>query len=345
MLAESRGNASAICDAIGIPRSSYYRLLKPPTTGGILSTWRPRSHRALSSDEVQQVVDVLYEIRFLDKSPAQVYAALLDEGRYLCSISTMYRILRSRGEVTERRRVRKHPTYERPELLATGPNQVWSWDITKLRGPVKWTYYYLYVIIDIYSRYVVGWLVAPRESAEVAKHLISQTCAREKVEHSDLIIHSDRGTSMTSKTVAMLLADLGITKSLNRPHVSNDNPFSESQFKTLKYHPMFPGRFGSQEDARSFCRHFFDWYNNEHYHSGIALMTPTVVHYGRARACRNKRQRTLNSAFERNPERFVKGWPHTMVLPPAVWINPPESEEQTKEDATITSITIIGGAE
>lgn len=327
-----------------MPRSTYYRLLRPPTKRGVQSTRMPKSHRALSNRERESIISVLHEARFLDKSPAQIYAALLDEGRYVCSISTMYRILRELHEVRERRNVRKHGKYERPELLATGPNQVWSWDITKLRGPAKWTYYYLYVIIDIYSRHVVGWLIAPRESAELAKHLIDETCKRQRTRNSELIIHSDRGTSMTSKTVAMLLADLGIVKSLNRPHVSNDNPFSESQFKTLKYHPHFPGRFGSIEDARAFCQHFFDWYNNEHYHSGIALMTPHTVHYGKAEACSEKRQSTLNNAFARNPERFVRGLPRTLPLPPAVWINPPATVRHSADDATISSISIISGA-
>lgn len=296
----------------------------------------------MSKQEVEKVIDVLHEVRFADKSPAQVYAKLLDEGVYLCSISTMYRILRSRDEVRERRGVLTHPAYERPELLATGPNQVWSWDITKLKGPVKWTYFYLYVIIDIYSRHVVGWLLAPRESAELAKHLIEQTFDRQGVQSSDLTVHSDRGTAMTSKTLALLLADLGITKSFNRPHVSNDNPFSESHFKTLKYQPTFPRRFGSIEDGRAFCRWFFEWYNNEHHHSGIALMTPSTVHYGKGEACNQQRQIILNKAFALNPERFVRGSPQTIPLPEAVWINPPETIKTTEENDTVRSITIIG---
>jgi putative transposase len=299
-----------------------------------LSIRPPKSHRALSRQEVQKVKDVLHELRFVDKSVAEIYATLLDEGTFHCSMSTMYRILRSSQEVRERRNVLRHPTYQRPELLAIAPNQVWSWDITKLRGPVKWTYYYLYVILDIYSRHVVGWMVAPRESAELAKHLISQTCNRQGVqEDSDLIIHSDRGTAMTSKAVAMLLSELGVTKSLNRPHVSNDNPYSESQFKTLKYHPKFPGRFGSIEDARAFCERFFHWYNHEHRHSGIALMTPSTVHYGHGNVCNEKRQATLNVAYEQHPERFVQGSPRTISLPAAAWINPPDFGE-SENDAT-----------
>lgn len=284
----------------------------------------------------------MHEDRFVDKVPAEIYASLLDEGRYLCSIRTMYRILRENNEVRERRNLLRHPQYKKPELLATEPNQVWSWDITKLKGPAKWTYYYLYVIIDIYSRHVVGWMVARREKAELARNLISETCLRQEIYNDQLLIHSDRGSAMTSKAVALLMSDLGITKSLNRPHVSNDNPYSESQFKTLKYQPSFPERFGSLEDARAFCQRFFEWYNNEHYHSGIALMTPAMVHYGEAKNCNRKRQLVLSKAFEKNPERFVKGHPKVLELPEEVWINPPESKEK---NATITSITFISESE
>jgi putative transposase len=301
------------------------------------------SHRALSRAEVTKVLDVLHEVRFLDKSPAEVYATLLDEGVYLCSTRTMYRILHQRKEVRERRNVLSHPHFERPELLATAPNQVWSWDITKLKGPVKWNYYYLYVIIDIFSRHVVGWLIADRESAELAKHLITETCRRQQVGSADLIIHSDRGSSMTSKAVALLLADLGVTKSHNRPHVSNDNPYSESQFKTLKYRPSFPSNFGSIEDARAFCIDFFEWYNNEHHHSGIALMTPATVHYGFAESCGKQRQAVLSKAFMRHPERFTGGEPRPIALPIAAWINPPDRKERAEICDTVSSITIIGG--
>lgn len=266
----------------------------------------------------------MHEDRFVDKAPAQIFAALIDEGIYLCSISTMYRILHENNEVKERRKVARHRNYAAPELLATEPNQVWSWDITKLKGPEKWSYSYLYVILDIYSRYVVGWMVAPRESASLAEELIRQSCNRQEVDTTKLIIHSDRGASMTSKLVANLLADLGITKSLNRPHVSNDNPFSESQFKTLKNQPTFPERFGGLEDARSFCVGFFDWYNNVHYHSSLALMTPFSVHYGLAREVNEARQKVLSQAHSDHPERFVHGPPTVLSLPTAVWINPPK---------------------
>lgn len=281
---------------------------------------------------------MLHEDRFVDKAPAEIYAALLDEGVYLCSIRTMYRILNEHGEVKERRNVLRHPEYTKPELLATAPNQVWSWDITKLKGPVKWTYYYLYVILDIFSRHVVGWMIAHRENAELAETLISETCERQEIDKDQLLIHSDRGSPMTSKAVALLLSDLGVTKSLSRPHVSNDNPFSESHFKTLKYQPTFPKNFGSIEDARAFCQYFFDWYNNEHYHSGIALLTPAMVHYGSAEECNRQRQEVLSAAFDAHPERFVSGHPKVLQLPKEVWINPPKP---AKADDTTLSITII----
>lgn len=309
--------------AVGMPRSTYYRLLKPLQERAVKS--RPRPQRMLSENERQVVIAVLHEDRFIDKAPAEIYATLLDEGIYLCSVRTMYRILADLKEVRERRNQLRHPQYKRPELLAIEANQVWSWDITKLKGPVKWSHYYLYVILDIFSRYAVGWMIASRETGKLAKLLISETCRRQDIQEDQLIIHSDRGSSMTSKPVALLLADLGVTKSLNRPHVSNDNPYSESQFKTLKYCPAFPKRFGSIEDARAFCREFFDWYNNEHYHTGIALMTPKVVHYGLAEECNASRQKVLSSAYSAHPERFVRGQPKTLVLPEAAWINKPVS--------------------
>jgi putative transposase len=293
----------------------------------------------LSQVERNIVLDHLNSTRFGDKSPAQVYAALLDEGIYLCSISTMYRILRENDQVRERRNILRRPEYKKPELLATEPNQVWSWDITKLKGPAKWNYFYLYVIIDIYSRYVVGWTVALRESAELAKELIKQTYERQNIQRDQLFIHADRGSAMTSKGVALLMTNLGITKSLNRPHVSNDNPYSESHFKTLKYQPKFPARFGSQQDAQEYCREFFDWYNNEHYHSSIALMTPSVVHYGAAGECTMRRNDVLLKKYDSHPERFVSGPPKVSELPAEVWINKPV---KTDNNDTICSITIIG---
>ena len=274
------------------------------------------------------VIDTLHSDRFCNLSPYQVWAQLLDDGRYMCGIRTMYRILHSvHGDVKERRRHVDRRHYQKPELLATEPNQVWSWDITKFKGPVKWTYYYLYVIIDIFSRYVVGWMIAQRELGALAKRLIEDTYEKQNIGLGQLIIHSDRGPSMKSKPVALLLSDLGVTKSHNRPHVSNDNPYSEAQFKTLKYCPQFPGRFGSIQDARSFCQQFFSWYNKDHRHSGIGLMTPEQVHYGLAQKIYDDRCQVLLNAYEKTPERFKGKVPKPHALPKAAWINKPKTEE------------------
>jgi len=280
----------------------------------------------LSGLERQEVLDVLHSDRFVDKAPTEVYATLLDEETYHCSIRTMYRVLGEAGEVRERRDQVRHPHYKAPELLATAPNQVWSWDITKLLGPVKWAYFYLYVILDIFSRYVVGWMIATHESSVLAKRLIAETCEKQNVQSGQLTIHADRGSSMKSKPVALLLTDLGITKTHSRPRVSDDNPYSESQFKTLKYRPGFPDRFGSIQDARSFCQDFFPWYNGEHRHSGIGLLTPEMVHYGQAQAVIEQRRIVLASAFGAHPERFVRGLPVPPSLPEAAWINKPKVE-------------------
>jgi putative transposase len=271
----------------------------------------------------------LHEERFQDRSPAAVYATLLDEGQYHCSIRSMYRLLKRRGESRERRDQLTHPPYKKPELLATAPNQLWSWDITKLLGPAKWTYFYLYVILDVFSRYVTGWMVAMRESAELAKRLIEESCAKQKIQRGQLTLHADRGTSMSSKPVAFLLADLGVTKTHSRPHVSDDNPYSESQFRTLKYRPGFPNRFGSIEDARGFCQSFFQWYNHQHHHSGLGLMTPAMVHHGQAIHILAHRQLVLDAAFRAHPERFVRKPPQPPELPSQVWINRPPSEGKT----------------
>jgi putative transposase len=287
---------------------------------------RPRAALALSEPERQEVLDLLHSDRFQDLPPTQVYPILLDEGRYLCSVRTMYRLLAQQKEVRERRPIASHRVYAKPELLATAPNQVWSWDITTLKGPVAWTYFYLYVILDIFSRYVVGWMVALRESSALAKRLIECTCQKQAITPDQLTIHADRGSSMKSKVVAELLADLGVTKSHSRPSVSNDNPFSESQFKTLKYRPEFPDRFGCVQDARVFCGHLFGWYNNEHHHSGIGFYTPADVHYGRVVLLKAVRQAALNAAYQRHPERFVRHWPQASCPPPAVWINPPKDK-------------------
>ena len=320
---------SSSCEAIGVPRSAYYRYRRPKIVKAPRS--RPRSHRALSEDEHQKVLDTLHSEKYVDQAPRQIYASLLDQGDYLCSVRTLYRILSCEGELRERRDQLRHPVYEKPELLATGPNQVWSWDITKLKGPVKWTYYYLYVILDIFSRYVVGWMVAQRESGALAKRLIEDSCRKQGIMEGHLSLHSDRGSSMKSKLVAQLLADLGVTKTHSRPHVPDDNPFSESQFKTMKYRPDFPQRFGCIEDARLFCREFFRWYNTEHYHSGLGLLTPAMVHYNRADRIIQNRKSVLLKAYQAHPERFVRKLPEPPTVPEAAWINPPENMERRDE--------------
>ena len=315
------------CEALDLPLSSLYREKLRRERPAMQPRPRPPSPRSLSRPEKEAVVEVLHSPRFIDKAPAAVWAELLDEGRYLCSIRTMYRILAERLEVRERRRQRSHPQYAKPELLATGPNQCWSWDITKLKGPVKWSYYYLYVVLDIFSRYVVGWMVATQENSRLAKVLIAQSCSKQEIVAGDLTLHADRGSSMSSKALALLLADLGVTKSHSRPHVCDDNPYSEAQFKTLKYRPEFPARFGTLEQARVFCQEFFDWYNREHRHSGIGLHTPEDVHYRTALATRRNRALVLEAAQERFPERFPNGKPVPPALPEAAWINPPETED------------------
>lgn len=313
---------AAACDALEVPRASYYRWLRPPAYGP-----RPRrsSPRALSATERAAILDVLHEDRFVDQAPAEVYATLLDEGRYLASIPTMYRILRDNSEVRDRRKQRAHVPYAAPELLAERPNQVWSWDITKLKGPQKWSYFHLYVIIDVFSRCIVGWMVARRESAALAEKLIATTCERQGIARGQLTVHADRGSSMTSKSVALLLADLGVTKTHSRPQVSNDNPYSEANFKTLKYRPGFPERFGSIEDARAHVGPFVDWYNREHHHSGLALLTPHDVHHGLAEARLEARTSVLRAAQAANPVRFVRGVPTAQKPPTAAWINRPKA--------------------
>jgi len=324
-LAPHTGTAAA-CQALGMARPSYYRARKstPPAE----PKPRPTPRRALDETERQAVLAVLHSERFCDVAPAEVYATLLDEGTYLCSERTMYRVLAADGETRERRAQLVHPVYHKPELLAQAPNELWSWDITKLLGPAKWTYFYLYVILDVFSRYVVGWMVAHRESAELAQRLIEATAAKQQIGPGQLTLHADRGTSMTSKPVAFLLADLGITKTHSRPYVSNDNPYSESQFKTLKYRPAFPDRFFSMEEARSFCRTFFPWYNTEHHHSGIGFLTPEAVHLGQALTLHQARSQTLAVAYALHPERFVRQAPVPPPLPTAAWINRPEQRQE-----------------
>lgn len=314
------------CIALGVARASYYRKRKPP----VERSPRPTPARALPAEERQAILEALHEPRFADLAPAQIYATLLDEGRYLCSERTMYRVLAENREVRERRDLCRRPHYAAPELLATRPNELWSWDITKLLGPTKWTYFYLYVLLDVLSRYVVGWLAAHRELASLAERLIAESCKRQRIEPDQLTVHADRGSPMTSKTVALLLGDLGVTKTHSRPHVSNDNPFSESQFKTMKYRPDFPERFGSLQDVRSWGNDFFPWYNTEHHHVGLGLFTPHDVHFGLAVAKRERRAEVLATAFAEHPERFPRGRPAPRALPTAVWINPPAASTESK---------------
>jgi putative transposase len=318
----------AACEALSIPRGTFYRYQNRKNRLGDTVNERPTPPLALNPDERQVVIDILNSERFLDDTPYQIYATLLDEGHYHCSIRTMYRTLATEhGCVKERRRHVQRPNYVKPELLATEPNQVWSWDITKLKGPVKWTYFYLYVILDIFSRYVVGWMIAHREQAALAKRLIHDSCTKQNIEPGQLTVHADRGSSMKSKAVAHLLGDLGVTKTHSRPHVSNDNPYSEAQFKTLKYCPQFPERFGSIQDARFFCQSFFNWYNKEHRHSGIALMTPEQVHYGMDKVIYQHRASVLEGAFKRNPNRFKGKTPVPESPPLAAWINKPTTDQ------------------
>jgi len=328
-LAETVGVSSA-CQVLEVPRSSLYRARQVKANPQPASE-PAASPRALSQVEKAEVRQMLNSQRFQDSPPREVYASLLDEGQYLCSWRTMYRILEANAEVRERRDQLRHPNYVKPELLATKPNQVWSWDITKLLGPAKWTYYYLYVILDVFSRFVVGWTISEQESAGLAKELIAETCARQAIQAEQLTIHADRGSSMTSKPVAHLLADLGVTKTHSRPHVSNDNPYSEAQFKTMKYRPDYPERFGCRQDARSWASDFFFWYDYEHHHSALGLLTPADVHYGRSQATLQRRQEVLEVAYQKNPERFVKGLPRPPQLPEAVWINPPKQLVKAEE--------------
>jgi putative transposase len=316
--------------AVGEARARWYRRHRhsplPPRPEQV-SAPQPR---ALSEVERTQLRRVLNSEEFVDEAPATVYAKLLDQGVYLASVPTMYRVLRAHDEVHERRRQATHPAATKPELLATKPNQVYSWDITKLLGPAKWTWFYLYVLVDIYSRYVPGWMLAHAENARLAEVLLADTAAKQHIIPGQLTIHADRGSPMTAKPVAFLLAELGVTKSHSRPQVSNDNPYSESQFRTMKYRPEFPDRFGSYQDAHTFCGRFFRWYNHEHRHSGIGFHTPADVHYGRAELVRARRAEVLTAAYAEHPERFVRKPPAPPALPTVVWINQP------KEDTTTT---------
>lgn len=332
MIAEHRQRLGTrtLCESLGEPRSSWYRFCKPrPQSVKNVS----RSPRRLSTVEELSVLELLNSERFRDMAPGEIYAVLLDEGTYLCSERTMYRLLAAQGQNTHRRHAAPR-NHVRPELLATRPGELWSWDTTKLKGLSKWTYFYLYKIIDVFSRFVVGWMVAFKESATLAEDLIAETCLKQEILPGTLTIHADNGSSMRSATVGQLLADLGITKTHSRPHVSNDNPFSESAFKTLKYRPGFPVRFGSIEDARKFCQEFFAWYNMEHRHSGIAMLTPYSVHYGLHVPKLEQRSNVLVNAYLEHPERFVKGISSVQKVPAEVWINKPDFKEQSTQTVT-----------
>jgi len=330
------------CAALAVPRSSLYRQRQPVAAPVAPVPPRPLPARTLSESEKAQVRDLLNSERFQDQPPREVYAALLDEGQYHCSWRTMYRILDEHTEVRERRNQLRHPTYQRPELLATGAKQLWSWDITKLRGPTKGQFYYLYVILDVFSRYIPGWLIAERESAELAEELVAETCRKQGITAAQLTLHADHGSPMIAKPMAQLLADLGVQESHSRPHVSNDNPYSEAQFRTLKYCPTYPDRFGSVADARQWGEDFFQWYNQEHHHTGLALLTPADVHHGRAAAILAERQAILRRAYAAHPERFVKGAPLVPQLPAAVWINPPKSDAESTNGPTDAKPEIAG---
>lgn len=320
---------SAACATLGIPRSTFYYAQNPRKASP-----RKDHPRKLSEKEEIEIRKKLNGERFQDRTPRDVYAALLDEGTYLCSWRTMYRILGKYDEIRERRNQLRHPEYKKPELLASGPNQVWSWDITKLLGPKKWTYYYLYVILDIYSRYVPGWMIAERQTASLARVLVKETCEKQRIQKEQLTLHADRGGPMIAKSMALLLAELGVSKSHSRPYNSDDNPYSEAQFKTMKYRPNFPEKFENKGQASDWARSFFNWYNYQHYHSSLGLLRPADVHYGRAPSIIQERQEVLQKAYEKHPERFVNGPPKHPQIPEGVWINPPSEQPNGRHGKT-----------
>jgi transposase InsO family protein len=324
-LNEEKGIAvNVMCDALEIPRATYYRH-QGDTQNVPVKPKESVPKNALNHQEKQIVLGLLHGERFVDKTPYVVFNTLIDEGEYHCSIRTMYRLLLKQGENIDRRRQRNHRDAIKPELIATRPNEVWSWDITKLRGLQKFEYFHLYVILDIFSRYVVGWMIAERESQELARKLIQECALRQGIQPHQLSLHADNGPSMKSLTVAQLLEHLGIIKTHNRPYTSNDNPYSESHFKTLKYCPEFPGQFNSIKEAESFCQKFFNFYNKEHYHSGIMWLTPESVHYGQYEEILKNRHQTRLRAFMKNPLRFNNKAPMLKELPQAVYINPPKT--------------------
>jgi putative transposase len=335
--------------ALGLSPSGYYRHKATVTAVAVTveesgsAQVKPRPcnvpGRRLNESERQTVRDLLYSTRFIDDTPTEIYATLLDEKIYHCSVRTIYRLLKEDGANQPRGRAKRHTAYSKPELLATRPNQLWSWDITRLKGPRPWTYFYLYVIMDVFSRYVVGFMVAYQESQALARELIDHTLAKHAIVPGQLTLHADRGSAMTSKSVALLLSDLGVAKTHSRPHVSNDNPYSEAQFKTLKYRPEFPDRFGTVCGARAVCAHLFAWYNGEHHHGGIALLTPAMVHYGRAVEVIEARQSRLDAAYKAHPQRFVNHPPLHPELPAAVWINPPVTDADPKGTESTICVT------
>lgn len=309
------------CETLGLARATVYRRRRPAPPR---AARRPRrSRRALDLAERQVVVDLLHSKRFIDKQPEAIVAILLGEGRWVCSARTMYRILAQEGEVRERRHQRRHPKYKRPELMATAPNQTWSWDVTWLRGPVPGVYFYLYVVLDIFSRCVVGWTLARSEDTEIAKVLMTATYTKQNIEPDQVTIHADRGAVQTAGDLIKLYRELGLQPSHSRPHVSDDNPYSEAQFKTLKYSPEYPDRFAAFDEAHGFCVRFFDWYNHQHRHSGIAFLTPADVHYGRVDAVLAVHAAALTLAYAAHPERFVRGLPTPRRPPAVVYINQP----------------------
>lgn len=326
----ARVGVKTACEALGVPRSSRYAARRPRPSKD--RSPAPPPPRALTTAEKATVRETLNSDRFADQAPREVYATLLDEGVYHCSVPTMYRILRENQEVQERRNQLRHPAYAKPQLVATGPNQVWTWDITKLLGPALGVYFFLYVLLDLFSRFVVGWLIAEREAAALAEQLIGESLARQQIRRAQLTLHSDRGAPMTAKSLSVLLADLGVTPSLARPRLPDDNAFSEAQFKTVKYHPTFPGRFGGLVDARTWAQSLFHWYNYQHHHTALGLMTPAAVHTGQASALHQQRQGVLAAAYAAHPDRFVRGLPQPPALPTAVWLNPPLPEEKARSD-------------
>ena len=316
---------TAACRALAVPRATYYRRQLPVAEPKPRSP-RPLNHRRISDEERVNIRAVLNSESFMDKAPEQVFAILCEQDKYLASVRTMYRVLAEAKQVRERRNRRRHPVHTMPRLVAKGPNEVWSWDITKLKGPVKGLWFMLYVVLDIFSRYVVGWLLAERENAKLAQHLLRETMCKQGIEPGQLTVHQDRGSPMRAKSTRQLLDDLGATQSYSRPRVSNDNPFSESHFGTLKQRPELPERLGSEQHGRQVIRELYRWYNHEHHHSGIVMLTPSQVHHGLADKVLAQRHAVRLAAFEAHPERFINGPPRLETLPEEVWINPPADD-------------------